>query len=126
MKKGTIYGIGNKDGYTYFELKKEKIILLKLTELISLLSKKSGCYASECFVEYEEYDKDYENVKRIKIKISDLIDRRYHFSDKGFDIDIVFGKNRVFLTMYADKVITKNVKKFVGDNFEFMKVRKKK
>ncbi|MFH1839790.1 MAG: hypothetical protein ABH849_01435 [Nanoarchaeota archaeon] len=126
MKKGTIYGIGNKDRYTYFELKKEKAILLRLVKLISLLDYTEGTNAGECFVEYEKYDKDYKNSEIIKIKISDLVDDKFHFSDKGFDIDIIFGKNRVFLIMYANKLITKSVKKFIGENFEFAKVKKNK
>lgn len=126
MKKGTIYGIGNEDRYTYFELKKEKSILLRLVKLISLLDKQQGTYAGESFIEYEKYDENYEKVERIKIKISDLVDEKYHFSDKEFDIDIIFGKNEVFLIMYASKSITKSVKKFVGENFEFVKPKKSK
>lgn len=124
MKKGIIYGIGNYDRYCYFILKKEKSVLLKLVKLISLLSKSQGCYASDKFIEYEEYDEKYEKSKRIKIKISDLLDRRHYFSDKGFDIDVVFGKNRVFVIMYADKKIRNNVRKFIRENFKFVKVKK--
>ena len=127
MKKGIIYGIGNKSKYSYFVLKKEKSILLRLVKLISLLDYVDGCNAGEYFIERWDYGKKKgDECKKIKIKLSDLCDCRYRFSDKDFDIDIVFGKNRVFLIMRADKKITKSVKKFIGENFELVKVKKKR
>ncbi|MBU1245748.1 MAG: hypothetical protein KKH88_04110 [Nanoarchaeota archaeon] len=124
MKKGIIYGIGNNGKYSHFEFKKEKSILLRLVKLISLLDYVEGCNAGEYFVEYEEYDEKFQRDKRIKRKLSEFVDRRYNFSDKNFDIDIVFGKNRVFLIMCVDKEISKSVRKFIGENFEIIKAKK--
>ena len=124
MKKGIILGIGNIEKYSYFIFNKEKSILLKLVELISILSKNQGLDARDYFIEYEEYNYKNHKLMWVKRNLSDLTDTKRHFSGKDFDVDVIFGKNKIFLIMYASKDITKKIRKFVSDNFEFKLTKK--
>jgi len=120
MKKGKILGIGNKDRYSYFVFKKNSAILLILTKMISGISYKDCSGVGDTFL----YDIDHMKDTKRKRKISEFVDDRSHFSGKGFDVDVIFGKNKVFLLSYANEEITKYLRKFVSENFEFKLTKK--
>ncbi|MFH1972146.1 MAG: hypothetical protein ABIJ18_01570 [archaeon] len=119
-----IKSIGNRDGYSYFVFQKNQDILQFLNKLIHGISY-DFIEQVEAMV-YEDYNttikntsihKAEQNLKEKKIK--DLIDKRYHFSCNGCNIDIIFGSKKVFVIGYMNEKIEKSVRKFVNKNSKF-------
>ena len=118
MKKGKLLGIGKSELRTYYILpKKQDFFKICRQLLLDLGVKKfdSNSFARPSDKKFGEpiFDKE-ENIKN-------YIDRYYSFTDEKeqYSIELVFGKDKVFLIIYSktdkQQEISKIVNKFLED-----------
>lgn len=119
--KGKLLAIGNDGGYSYFIFKKEQILLSLFREMLSPLSGIMLSYVESMV--YENWDEEFVE-KEIKLKernIVGMVDERYNFHDADFRIDVIFGKEKVFMICNMKKEVTSKIRAFVKESFDFIK-----
>jgi len=120
IKKMTILGMGNQDKYSYFIVKKEKGFL----EWVSKIYSGTGTSVSDDVFLYE-VDTPDGIVTRKKRDIMKLIDIHQAYStEESGRLDVFYGKNKVFLTLYASLDIRKRFIKHLESYTEFLEEKK--
>ena len=115
--KGTILGTGNKNGYTYFIIKKEQKILQLLKDV--LLKFDDGLYDFVYYMIYKNYTPSSNHTSKLKEKkVTELKDDRYNLSYDDYIIDIIFGEKKVFIISHMSKAKSNKFRKLFFENFK--------
>lgn len=118
-----LLALGNRNGYNYFIFKKEqkllqlfRKILLDFNEIESVVD--DMIYEGGlCYIE-EAKEK---NKKLKEKKINSMVDNRYNFSGKDFNIDIIFGNKKVFFIAYMDLKKRNKIMEHIQKDYKFEK-----
>lgn len=94
MKKVKIIGMGKQKNRVKVILKKEQIFVELFRDFLRGLDFEDWEFPDFCL----DYDIDNEEVDA---KVNKLIDEAYSFRNKKFDVDIIFGKSKIFVTVYS-------------------------
>ena len=110
MKKIKLIGIKKSKDYNYLVFPKKQEIFSFLREFL----KNFGIEGSEAEGIGRPIDKIGEyNIKK-ELKIRNYSDKYVYFQTKDYDIDIVFGKNRVFMFIHTKKDMQNALSKLIN------------
>lgn len=116
MNSGLLVGMGNKEGYSHFTFKKRQQVLQLLKKMLIEVS-------SDIFVDsvhsmiYSGWKPGMDDPeKELKEKsMAELTDQYYNFNGIGYNIDIIFGKNRVFMFCHMDQEKIEDIRNSVKE-----------
>ncbi|MSS74050.1 hypothetical protein EXS72_00215 [Candidatus Pacearchaeota archaeon] len=111
-----IFGLSKFEFHTFYELKKEQDFLSGFRKCLVDMGFGEEKYNIEIYGFGRPNDKDAEPDTSKEEDIKDYIDKHYFFQNNEFMIDLVFGKDKIFLMVASKKnkqqEISKKVQKF--------------
>ena len=109
--------MGNVELYSHFIFRKEQKILKIFKKMLNGFSEYISDFVDKMV--YQGYNPSMTTEKAKENNVKYLVDKRFNFNNTGFNIDIIFGAKKVFVISQTNKKITKDLRAFVKDNFEF-------
>jgi len=118
MVKIKLLGVGKSDNYSHYEFPKVQEVFTIVRAL--LMELRFSQYIWDAFgrpkgKQYLEPSFDKED----DIKLAKYLDTRYSFEEKGNQLEVIFGKDKVFLSIYGDaetqKKVSKTLNNFIKD-----------
>ncbi|MDY6789205.1 MAG: hypothetical protein SVV03_04555 [Candidatus Nanohaloarchaea archaeon] len=128
MAEQEIARITSRDGYLSVAFKKNEGLLKKLVDMlidvsgpedVDMRCSVRNMLVKEDFGDFEEGDDSFRHVSAEFRDVHDMVDERYGFSGKGFSVDLIFGRDKVFLIGYMDDEFEEKTREFLEENFEF-------
>ncbi|MBU0980855.1 MAG: hypothetical protein KJ709_08690 [Nanoarchaeota archaeon] len=115
MARIRLLAVGKSERHNHYTFRKEQVILLVIRNLLEELRFEGS--ESESFGRPE--DKDGNPIFNEVDDVKDYIDRRFKFEKEGYYIEVIFGKDKVFLSVHSDEdmqdEITAILRKFIKD-----------
>ncbi len=120
MVKIKLLAVGKSDTYSYYTFPKVQEIFEVVRALLKELRFPQIIW--DAFgrpLDAIHNEPMFDEEDDIKVKTRPYTDQRYEFEEKGNQVVVIFGKDKVFLSTYSDKEtqkkITKTLNNFVKD-----------
>jgi hypothetical protein len=113
MKKVKVLGISKSKGRVSFTLEKKQLFIKPFRKFLENM----GLDEWEFNGFWQEEDREGNKVDE---KISGIIDEKQWFRTDKYDIDLIIGKSKIFLTVYSRKSdLQKSISKKIFEFCEF-------
>lgn len=97
IKKLILSGVGNSEGRSFYVIEKKQDFFSSFAKFLINCGFNENLYV-------DEYQED-------SPKIKDFVDFQENFKNKDYDIDLIFGKEKIILIIRADENNLENIKK---------------